>query len=473
MLAFTPLPGLAVDHLVDQTFMTPFEPDGVYAGIPYRVLPDCSIAAMMPGGLVKFKNMDQLLASAVSAPAITNVKHSIMSYDVLGNTDERNANVPASANPLDYHSILLEAIKKTKQNSAQLRALVYERARFNLKRDALFGYSSMGLADLVRQINEFELAVARIEANAIDDQPSPAYREQAELLDTTHASSSNAVQILPPRSIPPLYAGLNPIQRVELFQHDRRPKEAVPYVRSANQFIGIALLGIAFIGTVIIAGTLWPSPKVSPQIEIANKLPQTGETAAKHSSPSEDSTALTDSSSKTPFPLPTSFGVYVLSDNKLTELEASPINIPDPRIALSAEIKMPSTTTISDSKPAFILFRRDLLNNAPQKVTLRVIARMARETKIVDGKAAVTNIEGAWRIRNISRELKVSPIAGQREMVIARADDNVSLAAGRYALVLNRIGYDFTIKGPAQSPEFCLEGFETANGSAFTQCRTP
>jgi hypothetical protein len=453
--------------------MTPFEPDGVYNSIPYRVLPDSSIEAMMPGGLVKFKNMDQFVASCVSAPANTNVKHSIMSYDVLGNTNERNVNVPASARPLDYYLILLEAIKTTKQNSAQLRALVYERARFNLKRDALFGYSSMGLADLVQQINEFEIAVARVEANSIDDQPSPAYREQGELLDPAHAKSSNSVQILPPRPIRPLYAGLNPIQWMDNFQHARLSEEFVRHVRFANKFIGIAFLGMAFIGTVIITVMLWPSPKVAPQIEIVNKLPKTGDTAVKHSSPSEDTTALIDSSSKVPFPLPTSFGIYVLSNNNLTELEALPINIPDPRIALSAEIKTPSTTTISDTRPAFILFRRDLLNNAPQKIMLRVIARIARETKIVDGKAGMTNIEGAWRIRNISRELKISPIAGQREMVMARVDDDVSLAAGRYALVLNKIGYDFTITGPVQSPEFCLEGFETTNGSVFTQCRTP
>ena len=44
--------------------MTPFEPDGVYNSIPYRVLPDCSIEAMMPGGLVKFKDMDQLVATS-------------------------------------------------------------------------------------------------------------------------------------------------------------------------------------------------------------------------------------------------------------------------------------------------------------------------------------------------------------------------------------------------------------------------
>ena len=44
--------------------MTAFESDGVYAGIPYRVHPDASIEAMMLGGLIKFKNMDQFLAAA-------------------------------------------------------------------------------------------------------------------------------------------------------------------------------------------------------------------------------------------------------------------------------------------------------------------------------------------------------------------------------------------------------------------------
>jgi hypothetical protein len=453
--------------------MTLFGSDGVYAGIRYRVLPDASIEAMMPRGLVKFKNMDQLMSAANSDSAIASESRSIMSGDVPVNTDQRNANVPASAKPLDYYSILREAIQQAEQNSAQLRALVYERLRFNLKREALFGYSSMGLAELVRQVNDLELAIARIEASSVDDSPSPVYRKQAELLETTHSSSSKAVQFMPPRPIPPLHAGLHPIQWAKNFQHNRRPEEVVLYARGANQFIGIVFLGIVFIGTVIIAGTLWYSSKVSPQIEIANKFPKTDETVAKRSSPSEDNAALTDSSPTVPFPLPPSFGIYALTDNKLIELEALPINIPDLRVALSAEIKKSSITTISDNKPAFILFRRDLLNNAPQKITLRVVARMVRETKIVGGKVTVTKIEAAWRIRNISHELKVSPIPGQREMVIARPDDNVSLAPGRYALVLNRVGYDFTIDGPVQPLEFCLEGFETANGSVFTQCRIP
>jgi hypothetical protein len=463
---------LAPDHLVDHATMNPFEPDAVYCSIPYRVLPDNSIEAMLSGGLVKFKNLDQFLASFASSSDDANGVHSIGSYDVPGNTNNRNVNIPATTGPLDYYSILLEAIKTTKQDSAQLRALVYERARFNLKRDVLFGYSSMGLADLVRQINEFELAVARVEANAAGDRASQSSREQAELLDSAPATSSNEVQILPPRPMIPVYARPSPIQHTDNFKHAMRSEVFRQYARFENKFLGFALLGMAFIGVVIITAILWLSPKVSPQIEIANKVPQTREMAVKSGGLSEDATS-TDHSPKVPYPLPTTFGVYVLSNNNLTELETLPINIPDLRIALSAEIVKPSTTTISDSRPAFILFRRDLQNNAPQKLNLRVIARVTQETKIVGGKATITNIEGSWRIRNISSELKISPIPGEREMVIARIDDDVSLAAGRYALVINRIGYDFTIKGPVQSLAFCLEQFEAANGSVFTQCRAP
>ena len=152
--------------------MAPFEPEGVYCNIPYRVLPDSSIEAMMPGGLVKFKNMDQFLAASGSATA-TNVERSVVSYDFLATKDGRNSNVPSPMRPLDFYSILQEAIKTAEHNSSQLRALVYDRARFNLKRDILYGHSSMGLAELVQQIKDFELAVARIEANAVDDQPNP------------------------------------------------------------------------------------------------------------------------------------------------------------------------------------------------------------------------------------------------------------------------------------------------------------
>jgi hypothetical protein len=161
------------------------------------------------------------------------------------------------------------------------------------------------------------------------------------------------------------------------------------------------------------------------------------------------------------------------NNSELTELQPLPIAIPDPRVALSAEITKPSGTTISDNKPTFILFRRDLLNSAPQTLALRAVARVVRETKIAGNKPTITNIDGTWRIRNISHELRVSPVPGQPEMVIARPVNDAPLAPGRYALVLNRVGYDFTVNGKEDSPEFCLEGFEASNGLIFSQCRAP
>ena len=476
--------------------MPPFAPDGVYADVPYRVLPDCSIEAMTPEGLVKFENMDQFTASADGALAINNVEpstiapdglegaseaghstissdilegaseagHSTISSDVLEGASEQKTNVAASARPRDYYSILLETIKNTEKNPARLRALVYERARFNFKQNILFGHPSMRLTDIMRHANDFEFAIDRIEANSSDGQPNLAYQNNegglADNIDLdapgdqfARSASNKSGQLVP-------YVAPNQIQQFDNSQYDRRLDDIVPRVRFANQLIGILILGILFIGTVIVAGILWHSPVVSPQIIVANNPPKPVETAA-------------EKSPQVSFPLPTSYGIYVLSNNKITELESLPIAIPNSRVALSAEIKKPPTTTISDDKPAFILFRRDLLNNAPPKITLRVVARMTRETKIVGGKAETTNIEGSWRIRNISREFKVSPIPGQREMIIARPDNDETLAAGRYMLVLNKIGYDFTIEGPVKSPEFCLERFEAASGSIYVQCKNP
>ena len=42
----------------------PFSPDGVYNAILYRVRPSGSIDAMMPGGMVRFRDMHQFLEAA-------------------------------------------------------------------------------------------------------------------------------------------------------------------------------------------------------------------------------------------------------------------------------------------------------------------------------------------------------------------------------------------------------------------------
>ena len=469
-----------MNYQADQVLMASFESEGAYAGIPYRVLPDASIEALLPSGLVKFKNIDQFLASANGASTKANLTRPIVSVDASG---ERIANVPASAQQMDYYSLLVEAIKNTQQNSAQLRQLVYERARFNFKRDVLFGHSSLGLSDLMQYVNDFELAVARIEATADDDPQGSTYQKSdpqqvtdrfasttgdgQSRIDRANAEeartrANTAIQVLEPRYVSPPNPELYQVQRTDNFAYDPRASEFESNKRFANPLAKILAATMVLTGIVFILGTLWFLLKTAPEILAVNKASKV--TVIQQPIPQSEPPKL-------PYPVPTSYGIYVLSDNKLTELQALAMNVPDPRVALSAEIKTPSTTTISDSNPSFILFRRDLVNSVPQKITLRVVARLARETKIVDGKAKSINIDDTWRIRNISRELRVSPIPGQREMVIAHLEDNDPLPAGRYELALNRIGYDFTVAGSIKAPAQCLERFELTTGPIYTECR--
>jgi hypothetical protein len=51
---------------VDRT-PRPFEPDGVYSGVPYRVGSDGSIDAIMHGATVKFRNFDKFVGMVGSS----------------------------------------------------------------------------------------------------------------------------------------------------------------------------------------------------------------------------------------------------------------------------------------------------------------------------------------------------------------------------------------------------------------------
>ncbi len=58
--------------------------------------------------------------------------------------------------------------------------------------------------------------------------------------------------------------------------------------------------------------------------------------------------------------LPTTFGVYAVSDGKLYPLELLPGRAPNPRVAISAAISTPSKTMLPDRHIKFIVFRREL-----------------------------------------------------------------------------------------------------------------
>ena len=174
-----------------------------------------------------------------------------------------------------------------------------------------------------------------------------------------------------------------------------------------------------------------------------------------------------------PFPLPSDYGVYALNNAGLSELHLLPEQVPDKRIAMSTPVSQPSRTTIPDGKARFVVFRRDLAGNAPDRIDVRVVARVARAlTFDAKGKASFSPVSDAWNIRNISYEFRVRPIAGNPEMLLIQAENaDFALPSGRYVLVLKNQGYDFTVAGKVTDPSQCLERTDAANGTFYSDCQ--
>ena len=139
-----------------------------------------------------------------------------------------------------------------------------------------------------------------------------------------------------------------------------------------------------------------------------------------------------------PAPLrPTDYGVYAIGDDSLSELQLLPGRPPDIRIAVSAAIKAPSRTFLTNGHPKFIVFRRDVASSISDRAEVRIIAKVAREFSAeVAGKKPV-NGEDTWVIRNVSFPFRSSPVRDNPEMYELHSEDpELELTPGRYAMVL-------------------------------------
>ena len=135
----------------------------------------------------------------------------------------------------------------------------------------------------------------------------------------------------------------------------------------------------------------------------------------------------------------------------------------------------PSRTHLPAGKLEFVLFRRDLANVVPDRVSLRVIARVVRALKFDSGgKPTTSAVDDAWVIRSNSYQMRVAPSGDNPDMILIRPEQpDLLLPAGRYALVLKGIAYDFSLDGPNADTAHCLERTDALGSPIYTECRTP
>ena len=409
----------------------------------------------------------------------------------------------------NYISNLLRAIDTVRSDPAQLRNLVYELARMRVGQTTASHLNAE--ADIGEQLRLLDMAIHRVEIlSRLDDEisdsipPTLADRAMSSAQPRDPSINVNSFQSTRQSELydGPVDLDKQPnIQPLSIYEeghsslHDRlslstyfRPIQIwnvetgqegslLRSRRGETFWIALSLVTaasvalMAFLITYMLLtdygnGSLHradPIQEVSSPAKTSISEPARSSVASPNTS--TDSQALG-------FPLPTAYGIYAASEGRLIELRALPISVPDPRIAISATIATPSETIVSTGKVQFVIFRRDALFGAPDRISVRVVARVARELRFVNSKPVMaTKPEGEWAIRSNSYEFRVGPVPDHSEMLLVHSEEETPLPAGRYALVLKGIGYDFTVAGPVTDPAQCIERTDAANGTIYSECR--
>ena len=238
----------------------------------------------------------------------------------------------------DYYSDLARVVMTSARNDPQLRRIIYDLARHRLRPS---DPEISALRDTDGQLAALESAIERIEADLARTMPNETHL----VADNRPADPQGTIEIIPPSPLRP-----PPHEREVEFTPKRKVGRSVSF-RS--------ILG--FIGVLILAGLTY----LAFQREFRE---------SQLEADSQANILSRDNPSGLPdIPTPSSYGVYAIANGQLAELEPLPNRVPEGRTTVTATITTQSTTKLPSSRIQFIVFKRDLANNSPEKVVVRVL----------------------------------------------------------------------------------------------------
>jgi len=352
-----------------------------------------------------------------------------------------------SSYEIEFALVLSRMIDAAHGDPAQLRNSIYELARVKLRKEVLRGE----VDNEARLVNALDVAIRNVEIFSKREDQS---------------------QRFPPARSVTAQIAQQTAQPAPVLLIDQRSGSEKPLKSNSKMPTGVA----AVIGAILLAGgaafalVTW-TDRGREQAADSSKVAVTGSLPG---TPVIAQPVVPASVAGEPGwpPLPTSYGVYALNDGQFPEIYTLGRPVPDKRIAISAPINSPSKTTLADGKVTFLIFRRDLVTSAPEQVELRTVAKVMRAMKFDSGKPSTAPVEETWTVRSISQSFRVTPLPGNPEMMVLKSEQpDLTLASGRYAVVIKGQGYDFAVAGPIIDPSQCMEKVEAANGSFYAECK--
>jgi hypothetical protein len=350
----------------------------------------------------------------------------------------------------DYYDALAGIVIATARDSAEKREAIYEIARSKLRQQLDRRADALSPSERSRQLLAFEAAIEQIE----NELRESVTHEMSSSVKTIAPVIYPSIEIIPPPARHPrsLYGAAYEVPATS------KARPMATLMRSTLMLAIAATFGaVAYVG--VQRDLHWGS---QPQSEAGQNVPQDAIVPSSRPSVPIISALL---------PTPTVFGVYAVINGQLIELQQLPIRLPDARVAISGTISSPSTTKLANGRAQFVVFRRDLVNNAPEKVAVRVVAQVKPGSETAGNGGTTTGSDPLWVVRGISYPMKVAPLHGNPAMILIHpADPDFSFPAGRYALALKSVAYDFSVDGPITDLAQCLERKDDTSEPLYTQC---
>jgi hypothetical protein len=414
--------------------------------------------------------------------------------DALVSTERAALHPGDNGSEQDHYEDLARMVAELSRDHAQLRAFVYEFARVRLRKDLYPRFVEGDWFEIEERMRGLEGAIDRIEAdftqNALPGQssrqiaPPHGTREQPRRTPAVPNQNSHSTTRFGEAGIQSRSLLTSRAYGVSLPMGSAAPGLANTYIDKAlrsrvwriTQLVAAVAIGVAIYAATdadVLSHLGLRSPDRSLQANMTKGAEkQSGLTGNIAAAPK-----LYEASHQSAgdVPVPTEYGAYAVVKAKLTGLEQLPIRVPDPRVAISASFSTPSRTHLPVGQLQIVVFRRDLAANAPDRITVRLVAKVRRAlTFDPKGNAKMADVEQSWVIRNNSYQMKVAPLADNPEMIVVRPDPaDFVLPSGRYALVLKGVGYDFTVDGPVTDMASCLERTDALDAPIYTECRKP
>jgi hypothetical protein len=323
--------------------------------------------------------------------------------EIVGGND-----LVAKSSEVDFAIVLSRVIASMEKDPAQLRSAVYELARIKLQAELSINVSEK--RDLALAL---ESAIQRVETVS---SKHDHVRVLQSLDCLTDRPEVRACEVTVERDSVPLIKHLPNLSTRDVDGSRKREASwhcmgAAPLVRAAV----VAVIGIVLCAVLDLHFGVFG--RQSPQSVVYKVQRPEAKQVLQASADGVQTPLTTPSPQSLGFPLPNVYGIYAVSGGRLHELEPLVGRVPDQRVFMSTPVKTPSRTVLPDGRTVFVIYRRDAANSAPERVSVRVIAKVVREMTFNAGHASTTNAQNTWTIRNISYVFRVAPLGEGSELL--------------------------------------------------------